>query len=867
MKKRRFCAIWLALLLALPFSLFAVPAAAQTEGTRFLFAELTGESGASYPAGETAVLDLAADTVFSAPAAAVHYRGESNALCLTLLNRSSATVLSLTYEYFDTTPQSATVTHALHTDGNPQTIVLDTPHIDGVSALSLSFNATVGTVELRSLYNVSCYQNDFTEEAVVERCVYSAAAQTIEISGTLDYNANVGYKGEKLALFAIAPGEGMYLVNKTPVATMSVSVAFDFSIPVTYKEQLLFRYVVAVAVQSTGERIPLTKPIYPTVSTDAALPDFGYKGVYAADVDLVAESGAALAFADVYLDRMDGTQTDGMLYAGDHGYYYFDAAYMEELDLRVKTLSDSGARVCLRLLVSGAANGITFAAYTDGTVPVEGKALNVTSTEGLREVLAMADFLTARYNGGEHGRADAIALGRAVNETAVKNYTDAATLAAYVERYVTAFSLVWGAAVRNNPDVVMVLPVSDRKTLPILTDGAIAGNYPADLFLFSFCRALGEMHRTPPAVTVLVETAATPARLTETETEDYGADHVSDLGALIGSLRANYAFLRPRVWYEWRPDTTLPADDLCAAYALQYIALAGEETVETFTVDLAEGAFAAFDTLQYFVKNIDTDLCAVAAAPALRRLGVSSLGELFDEAQIAGLQKRRTFAFSMTAGGYADGATPIGSYDLWNFAASGGALGWYSAGGSVSVLSVEGVRTLHAAFDTGGGYGTITHEIENFAGFSFASRLAFTVGVRGTAGAPYEVRVQLIGKNGIVTAAAAVTGGEMQTLCLDLGEAAALADWQCIRISARPLAGGEAFSLAVQSVTLESTELDSAALAARISALSEQSEDADTGKGRHNLIAVIVTLLVIFVSIAVVVLLWTKHHVDATKKQ
>jgi hypothetical protein len=68
----------------------------------------------------------------------------------------------------------------------------------------------------------------------------------------------------------------------------------------------------------------LCTPIYPDIAVTPAPSDIGFKGFHTDSLFSVIDSGAELEIVDVYLDRLQSVQNDGILYAGAHSYYYFN---------------------------------------------------------------------------------------------------------------------------------------------------------------------------------------------------------------------------------------------------------------------------------------------------------------------------------------------------------------------------------------------------------------------------------------------------------------------------------------------------------------------------------------------------------------
>ena len=875
------CALCLLLLTPMLAMLWTLPAAAaQGEGQRFIFSALhtAGEKEYAATAAEPLTLTLSENEYeFVADAVTtVATDSSTNAIYLSLVNTSNATGLRVSYGYMESEPKVFSFEQAL-IPGSPerQSFVLPNPHITkNAFDLTLTFISNeelTGTVTLESFFDVSVYtgetgQSNTPADCNIElkRCEYDRETGTIHVEGTLSYVAAARYTG--LALFSLGPGEEIYLSNKTPVARANVSEKTSFTVSVDSAEEAYARYVVA-GITDAGEREPLCAPVYPTVLQEGTPYETGFKGYHTDSIYNAIDGGADVSVVDVYLDKLQGDRNNGILYAGDHSYYYFDESYIREIDRRVQNLSGTGCSVYLRFLISPDANGLPFVTYTEESGGIVNKGIAITGEAALLSVHAFTDFLTLRYTSGSYGRICGIILGRKADRASVYGYVGSMGLADYAELYADALTLIAGTAGSNDPGLRMVVPISDRMWSETVTPDNLNGDYFTELFLLSLLEALKTRNLKSPAFSVMAESESIPDRVALIRQDTYGTDRLSALLGVIEQYAAHYNYLDTDILYAWTPSEEMAENELSVAYALQYVALSLQERVESFIVDFSSaeltGQSNAAKRLHRLISVINTQAAEDALTPVLAHLGIGSFAEIFSTYREGILQDRQTALVALSNSGYGNGRTPVGSYDMWDFSNATGVLNWY-AGNACGELSVLG-RTLTAPFSPteAGSFADLAYHFGGARDLSFAPLISLWVGVDGDAATPYEIQMRLIGDDACVTASAVIASGSVQRLYLDLTDSAALLTaLRCIRVMARPLNGSDAsFTMRLQAITVESVSLTSAELAERME--QEESGEQGTGQGEENRAGttpLVATALVIGASIAFASILIIRAH-------
>ena len=199
---------------------------------------------------------------------------------------------------------------------------------------------------------------------------------------------------------------------------------------------------------------------------------------------------------------------------------------------------------------------------------------------------------------------------------------------------------------------------------------------------------------------------------------------------------------------------------------------------------------------------------------------------------------------------------------LWNFSTTADVPDWYAGDGCSDLSVLNRALTARFSSDVGEGYAEIAYHFSPSKDYSFAPLMRFSLGIDGTSGTPYEVQIRLLGEGITVISSTVLTAGDAQELYLDLsGYAGNLSKLRSVRVLARPLDNSAtAYNLRLHSVTLESTLLDSAALAERIAADSNTATGDDTEVKKDYTRPILVTVLVVGASIALAAFLIIRYR-------
>lgn len=871
----KYIAFALALVLALS-AFVLLPVGAEDEKKFFIFESLADANGGEYqPVSAQLTLPVTSNALFTATDPTI-LSAQSNAFYVFLQNTSNATKIRLSYTYKvqgGIATEMVEKTLAPHT--SEQKLTLPAPHVgEGVKEISISFLSNEilsGSVTLHAFFDISTYIDDEQEELTLSRCHYSEEEKELQIQGTLGYAATVRYEGETLALFALSEGEDLHLSGKTPLAKSDVSFHFSFAIPLTGNDQLFKRYVVA-AITSTGERVPLCTPTYPSLSSAVPTAEQGFKGYHSTQLSQVIDNIPDVGIVDVYLDRLFGTQSNGILYAGDYDYYYFDQDYIAQLEHRIQNLNGVGAGVYLRLLVGNSRDNLSFA--DEAPVGVTNRLAVLRNESAQRDLYAVMDFLTGRVR--ENDTVNGLILGRSADLITKYSYCDATTLAQYTALYAATLNLVAGVARRNIPTLRILMPISDTMWEGSATALQGKNDFFGELFLPSLLAALEGQILEPQHFGLLLESSALSDRVGGTDASHVGIDRLSTFLSELERTAAQHSYLDQNIFFSWQPPSISDAAKLHADYLLKYVLLSQNERVSTFLLDFSvaeeRGEDSGAKSIDYLSRYINTDRAKDAAQLALSTLGVQSLDQLYADA--SKLIKRRVYRTDLTKEGY-ESVPPIkGSFALWSFSSAEDTMGWYAGMPATSfvVSSVnQAAHTLVAGFSEESGYGEIAYHFDGPVDISFAPFFAIPISVTGSVGTRYEVQLRLIADDAVSYASAVVDAGESTQLYLDLSASPqVLQELRAIRLMARPLDGeSEAFELHFGGMIVESTTLDDVALSEKISAIwQNQITDDEAEAARDYALPLLITAIVVILSIGVCALLifGQKRKKNKTKK-
>lgn len=338
----------------------------------------------------------------------------------------------------------------------------------------------------------------------ITECVIDRNSEKIMIRGSIKHSVLVNNRDGKLAVYRFDPWMNVEnaVRRATPLATMDMTIRFEFSLPCNTIANRLSLYAVAI-IDSDGTVTTISKPQYANMTTSDTSAA-GFKSVATEDVaaSVIANPGSAIV--DVYLDKLDKGNKSGYIFNADGELFYFDREVIKELDKKVLSYTAAGANVYFRFLISPYENDLPFC--TSGNLWSTNKCVVVSDPQALNALYAYTYFLISRYDGGEFGKVDGVILGRGADLPVMYNYASLVS-EDYESVYSRSLALIGLAALEaaGNGEISLIVPVGD-----MLSEN---GTPHASSFLSSVAEYIGDY--SDLSFTVMCESRHNPYNLTD----------------------------------------------------------------------------------------------------------------------------------------------------------------------------------------------------------------------------------------------------------------------------------------------------------------------------------------------------------------
>ena len=504
----------------------------------------------------------------------------------------------------------------------------------------------------------------------------------IKVRGTLSSDEAARSIGGTLRLYALSPLDSAITSAAEPIAELPISTRFEFKASMTPASAAQSRFVVAVY---TADGItPVTRAQFasPAVSAQSSQPPsaselkLGLSGTAR-----IIESGASATVIDVPCESLVSATNrgDGMirLYSRGGVSYYFSSAVTDKLDAAIREYSAAGVDVYLRLYVTDPmeSEALTFPAVPEAL----SYAFNTRSDAGINQLCAVADYLSARYDGGEYGAISGFIIGNRT-EALYYNETGSAvsSLADYAAVCADALRLVYNVARAHIPDIRVAVSVGDGTAGGESYD-AVTGCSGAVVDPTLFLSVLAARIQATGAFDwyVVSEEDARPSRAV-----DAAAECRALVKAVVRDSKSGFCAPKGVVLY-WRPPQS---DETMLASALMRMRsdlTATGSSPSVFIIDVSQQ------------ENVD-ELIKV-----YRSLGTGTHSD--------GKATRVLHEDCAAAVGAGYGTAFSGSYTYWNFEGSYDSRGWFAGSGCRSVATflsnAADMRLLRIVFDRAGSGG------------------------------------------------------------------------------------------------------------------------------------------------------------------
>ncbi len=305
-------------------------------------------------------------------------------------------------------------------------------------------------------------------------------------------------RDDNVYLFALSPGEtGKSLDTLKPIATQHVGenlqFLFDFSgenadrlyalYQLAYKEGDSFVAIGDAQYLDDPSRLATNIASMPEVLSKKGLQTQMY-----ADAQLL---GVAHTTVPVAINELISTQESGYSFAYLGKTYYLNAAQMEQLDDKIRCLSEAGVRVYLNLLLTApsedAAQALSYLYYSTDTEEAQFYAVQVENEDAAHLLEGLLGYLTARYTRADrqYGFAASFIVGYEVNSNRYRNYRGPSTLEQYAASYARLIRLVHTATRSVYANAKIYISLANNWRVSTI-DADVAANTLLDYSAYDF---------------------------------------------------------------------------------------------------------------------------------------------------------------------------------------------------------------------------------------------------------------------------------------------------------------------------------------------------------------------------------------------
>ncbi len=722
----------------------------------------------------------------------------------------------------------------------------------------------------------------FYKNIITYTCQYDEKTSKILVNGTVPPEVVIQYKEYFLDVYVISPGQSVqdavFSASAKKKASMNLAIKFDFSLSASTMNERFSRYAIVIR-SPEGQKILASEPQYIYVASSyqhdpsSRLP---YKGISSAEIALSSNLGAGTAIVPVYFNQLLGTNSGGMIYPMEEGFCYFNRAYVEALDAKVRSYSASGTRVYFQLLLE--ANGSEFALANGQAQGAIYDFPNLQDSNHLQKIAAAANFLAERYETNQSGLLSGIIVGSSIDK-ASQSYTGGLPLDQYAERYAFYLMVVASSVRIHRSEIDVILPFSSMDTYSDPTNTVGGQDYSPSALLEAILSILDERLSKSFSCGTMIESNVLPIKSlpngespeNSTPSGQLHADNLGTYETYLSQLSQKFLCAPDHFIYRWQVPTDLSGTRLNCAYAYSYYRLLHYARLSSFVLSLShESQQTALNDLARVFRDIDTEKGPNTTAPLLSHFGVTSWNKLLSTDAFLSPAVRKIYRIR------ANTAVPAvfkGSFEYFDF--SSGSVGDWFAGIDCQKVrtdfltdGVRGVRGTMLKSDTG----TMSEMLclyEFSENFIYTPYLKLTLELTDATSrndALFEITVSMGNDTTTVLCEQTARSGERCEIWLDLTSVSKeelMTNY--IRIGAAMIDGSaEKFSVGVVGLTGYSEEYDSEELANLIEAerlrIRNQNAEDEEDRGQTKLLWIIFGGLLVISAVILGVALFVKKN-------
>ena len=730
-------------------------------------------------------------------------------------------------------------------------------------------------------------QNLQSEDILSFSCHYLPDTKTVNVKGTMNYDAFAVHGDSTLVIYAIPSGKSESDVindeNAKPIAEAPVSITFAFAFKLSNIVDRYSRYAIFLRSKD-GRYILATEAQYPEATADITpindKSDFkGLVGEYSSNISSI---NADMTILPVYLDDIITSKSSTYIYTVDNKQIFFNEDYVKKLDSQIRSSSLFGTKVYLRFLLR---SGESIEAYSNGdsiyALP------NAFDESVILSLHSITDFLVKRYSGGLNGEISGIVIGKNWDAPHKYNSFENISFEDYVLLCGQYAAIVYNAARDANSDLNIMLSVSGNGFYAEQGENVgVDRQLSSKKLLEALMQYFDNSSYSGIRCELLVEATETPLMITSEDLND-GIDlenslppdklyigRQADLSSFLKELSQKYESASSNYGVLWIPDFNLSGNALCAAYSYAFYSLLIEESVTSFSVEFSSIAEnkANINDLLHILKNIDAKDNDVTAN-TLDFFKKSSWAEVLGVDVVPTLEYKLIYSSDVLS------SSPKkikGSFDYFDFNASYLAENWGLGVGCDNLkigYSHTNSKALRADLLVNNkDFCDLIYCYEYPENISYTPYVQFDLELTDENSSVYEIKFTFESLSSSYEAKSLVKANEKANIILDMSKAKGFEELKAVKISVRSLNDdSDSCTLWINKITGLSKKYSSSRLSTLIKSERDkqmQKNDSDNARDiwtRYITVGAIV-LISAFLGVALMLMLQKNNRLDNRKK-
>lgn len=712
------------------------------------------------------------------------------------------------------------------------------PNISSVARWTLSAENIKEPIKIKRIVPVELGVSKFSSlSGTFTEARLSGGGKSIRVSGTIVSDAVSKHSGARLGLFSLSAGESPDLISngeKTPVATIPISMKFDFNVPITEEDPLAAakKYLVAI-LPDEEDALPIFigSPVFLSVLSGQDLSSGGkgnnmYDGLIAESTRTVNQMTSGFTVLDVDISRLCTHSGSGQLHKVGNIFRYYDTGYLESLDRKIRTLSRG--EIYLRLVTSSSEGSYTH------------HLLAVTDSEST-DLYMVSNFLAARYSGGEAGKIHGFILGYTANRAENIIGANSLSFPDYISAYADTMRIIQcgGSAEQS----IKVFASIDDSVYGGIATGE-SGYYSSVLFTSALSIEMKE--RGQCEWYLCIDSSSDPLFDSDGVLTPANAPRLSTYLMRINDFSS---MGNNRVMYIWHPGDTV--GDLTESYLYSVLRFSAVPQIFRFAADTTyTDTHAAISSL-WGSDGLNTPYLSHEIIDRLSREGVDLNNAVSEVSRLRRVVTQGTVLPSLPS-------AVLGSYEYFDFTELYGSGGFTPSDSGVSISSESsmGKRRMKTAFSVNNTNAGILYRFKFPEDMSVSSYISVDLEIPENEGE--KTVTVIIGEETSSIEFSATVSGRREIIC-DLTDYAKNSSVKYIEIIVSDVTDGLAvytYSITGHSIYYTDNSLESVILKNReLSDTADPTEDALT----RTYLTVAIVVLTVF-TIAIVLVLSRKNQ-------